>query len=361
MQNLRDVLDSSGSAGLDMATIVLIDEPGQRCDAAEKALLGLDPKYLRIRVISPAQLDYAVTHYKPDLLVLNIACESDELKCVRNVIYEYPYIPLLIMGEASIANATMASTALIMGASDFIEVPATSGDDELFATSMRIHISQLTNTDISGEQSRLDGEKYFHVVSSPPQVQTKVEIVVIGVSAGGPNALAILLETLPATLSVPIIIAQHMPEAFTGQFAESLNGISKLHVQEAYEGARVMPGQIWVAKGDHHLRVERDGETPVLSLNKGPRLHYVRPAVDILFESVEQAYGANVLAVILTGMGRDGLQGCEQLKKSGATVLVQDEKTSAVWGMPKVIQNAGLADQVLPLGEIADEITKLTA
>jgi two-component system chemotaxis response regulator CheB len=186
----------------------------------------------------------------------------------------------------------------------------------------------------------------------------------IGVSTGGPAALDILLPGLPANFPLPVLIVQHMPELFTKLFAERLNGRCALQVREAVEGEPVRAGSMYIAKGNWHMEVlsgARIGLPPTLHLSQGPPENHCRPAADVLFRSAAAVYGAGVLAVVLTGMGTDGMLGARFIREHGGSVLAQDQASSAVWGMPGAVANAGLAHKVLPLNAIAAEILRLAS
>ncbi len=187
----------------------------------------------------------------------------------------------------------------------------------------------------------------------------RVEIVAIGTSTGGPNALATLLATFPADCPVPLVIVQHMPAAFTSLLAKRLAARVAIGVGEANLGDELHPGRAWIAPGDYHMELTRDAQRAVrLRLHQGPPENSCRPSVDVLFRSVAEVYGAGTLAVVLTGMGQDGLRGCERIREVGGQILVQDEATSVVWGMPGLVARANLADQVLPLEQLAAEIIR---
>lgn len=187
----------------------------------------------------------------------------------------------------------------------------------------------------------------------------RIDLLVIASSTGGPNALNEILPKLPANFPVPILIVQHMPAEFTKSLAERLNNISALEVREAVQGDHPKAGLILIAPGDYHMLLERSSNHQTLvRLNQGLPENSCRPAADVLFRSAAKLYGHNTLALILTGMGRDGLAGSELIKQNGGSVVVQDEPTSVVWGMPGEIAKSGLADAILPLQEIKDEIVK---
>ncbi|MBL8841133.1 MAG: chemotaxis response regulator protein-glutamate methylesterase [Planctomycetes bacterium] len=182
------------------------------------------------------------------------------------------------------------------------------------------------------------------------------EIVAIGVSTGGPPALNALLPAIPASFPLPIVIVQHMPPLFTKLLAQQLATKCQVKVHEAEPGMVLEPGHVYIAPGDYHMVVERAGTQLRLALNQDAPENSCRPAVDPLFRSVARCYGKRVLAVVLTGMGADGMKGAEVIKQAGGSVLAQDEKSSVVWGMPGFVANRGLADAVLPLSDMAAEI-----
>jgi two-component system chemotaxis response regulator CheB len=198
-------------------------------------------------------------------------------------------------------------------------------------------------------------------------MQARVEAIVIGVSTGGPLALELMLPMLPADLPVPVLIVQHMPKLFTGALAERLNRCCSLRVKEAYEGATMEPGTVWLAPGDMHMEVEsrkdsRGGAEVQrrvrVYLHRGRPVNYCRPSVDTLFHSAAQVYGAGTLAVVMTGMGADGLAGAWSVHEAGGTVLTQDEASSVVWGMPGRVTQTGIASATLPLMSLGDELTR---
>ncbi|HEY1065423.1 MAG TPA: chemotaxis-specific protein-glutamate methyltransferase CheB, partial [Pirellulales bacterium] len=197
--------------------------------------------------------------------------------------------------------------------------------------------------------------------SGPPSLQSsasRVDLLAIGASTGGPNALTEVFAALPADFPVPIVVVQHMPPMFTQFFAEQLAKKSRIPTVEAKSGAAVEPGGAWLAPGDFHLTLVRDGTAIRTKLSQEERENACRPAVDPLLRSVAHLYGRNCLTVILTGMGQDGLRGCEAIRAAGGQIIVQDEATSVVWGMPGAVAKAGLADKVMPLSLIAGEIVR---
>jgi two-component system chemotaxis response regulator CheB len=192
--------------------------------------------------------------------------------------------------------------------------------------------------------------------ADPTSPAPPAELVVIGVSTGGPNALAELLPALPADLGTPVLVVQHMPAIFTRLLAERLDRICSLAVREAQDGAPLVPGQVLVAPGGRHLAVVEERGQPRAVCRDDPPEHFCRPAVDVLFRSAAAVFGPRVLAVVLTGMGSDGLAGAQSVVQAGGRVLAQDEASSVVWGMPGSVARAGLAEAVLPLAELAGAI-----
>ena len=188
-----------------------------------------------------------------------------------------------------------------------------------------------------------------------------IDVLAIGASTGGPVALGTLLESLPADFRVPILITQHMPTVFTRLLAKRIDGSAAIRVREAEDGDELEPGLALIAPGDFHVVLERGLTKVTVRLDQGEPVNFCRPSVDVMFRSVADVYGGDVLAVMLTGMGRDGRDGCRDLKANGGMVIAQDEASSVVWGMPGAVVNSGLADFVLGLGAIGPKVAGLVA
>jgi two-component system chemotaxis response regulator CheB len=264
-------------------------------------------------------------------------------------------------------GAKVTIEALACGASDYIAKPSGQANREAAMNVLRQDLIPKIHALTSRKQEALQGSTRAPLLAplapfnSTPISSTPTALL-IGVSTGGPAALDILLPDLPASFSLPVLIVQHMPELFTKLLAERLNCRCPLHVREAVEGEPVCAGSIYIAKGNWHMEVQaglRNYPPVALHLSQGALENHCRPAVDVLFRSAAAVYGAGVLAVVLTGMGSDGMLGARLIREQGGLVLAQDEASSTVWGMPGAVSNAGLAHKVLPLNAIAGEILRL--
>jgi two-component system chemotaxis response regulator CheB len=198
------------------------------------------------------------------------------------------------------------------------------------------------------------------IPSLPSANKPPVELVCIGTSTGGPNALAEVFKTFPADFPVPIVIVQHMPPLFTAMLADRLTANSPIKFHEGAEGQVVEPGHAYIAPGGKHMEVRRVLNRLQLHLHESPPENSCRPAVDVLFRSVVNVCGGNVLGVVMTGMGQDGLRGCELIREQRGQVVVQDEASSVVWGMPGYVAHAGYSDKIVPLNQIAFEMIHRT-
>ncbi len=236
--------------------------------------------------------------------------------------------------------------------------PSSEGGAEAALQCVRDELVERIRTFCRAVRREDEASSAADVVAPPPASRRPgpVEALAIGVSTGGPNALAALLPCLPADLSIPVLIVQHMPALFTEMLASRLAQRSVLPIGEGVSGRRVEPGHVYLAPGDYHMLVERRGATIVLRTNQDGPENFCRPSVDVLFRSVADVYGDGALSVVMTGMGQDGLEGCRRIREAGGSILVQDEATSVVWGMPGYVARAGLADAILPLDRLGIEI-----
>ena len=296
----------------------------------------------------------------PDLVILDIEMpEMDGLTTLSHLHERHPKTPVIMFSSHTELGAAATLEALSRGASDFFAKPGGAGGVE---ASRQIIRSELVPA-IRALRPRKTNVRAELVPTKRPAPRatpsaSRIDLVAIGASTGGPNALAELFAALPADFPVPILVVQHMPPMFTQMLAERLTKNSKIKTVEAKTGMELEPGRAWIAPGDHHLVVVRDAVRTRTKVHQDPPENACRPAVDPLLRSVASVYGANCLAIILTGMGQDGLRGCEAIRTAGGQILAQDEATSVVWGMPGYVARAGLADKVLPLSLLAGEILR---
>ncbi len=301
-----------------------------------------------------------IPQLNPDVVTLDIEMPGltglETLVEIRKV---YPTLPVIMFSTLTERGAGATLDALAAGASDYVTKPANVGSMtagmQAVRESLIPKIKALCARVLGAVQPpprRREAPPVALGSSSP----SRVDILAIGVSTGGPNALAALLPELPGDLPVPIVIVQHMPPVFTKLLAQRLDAKTALRVGEGYDGARVLPGTAWIAPGDHHMEVWRKGVEVLLRTTSEPPENSCRPAVDPLFRSVAGLYGRRSLGLILTGMGQDGLRGCEHIREAGGQILAQDEASSVVWGMPGAV--APIADRILPLDELPRELMR---
>lgn len=304
------------------------------------------------------------TALNPDIVLLDIEMpEMDGLETVRELRKINSRVPIIMFSTLTERGASATLEALASGATDYVTKPSNVNGAATMETITSELIPKIRVLSRLTTREAFLSERKF-VPSAPvvsvSRVLVPAQVVVIGVSTGGPDALARVIPTLPADFPVPVLIAQHMPPIFTSMLAARLSAKSSLPVRECLPGEWLKPGSVLIAPGDFHMIVEAEGRGVRVQTHQGPRENFCRPSVDVLFRSVAAVYGTRTLAVILTGMGQDGLQGCEMLRSQGARVYVQDEATSVVWGMPGFVARAGLADKVLPLQQIGAEIVTAT-
>ena len=307
-----------------------------------------------------------IPQVNPNLVILDIEMpDMDGLAVLARIRKLHPDIRVIMCSVLTTHRAAVTLEALMLGASDYIAKPSPDGQLaqvlESFGKELVPKMRQLFHGagTVAASVPSLRPRPLPVPLLVPAKPQTiHREVVAIGVSTGGPNALADLFSSLPADFAKPILIVQHMPAIFTRLLAERLKNRTGFDVVEATDGMLVEPGRAIIAAGDYHMRLERQGTQVRIRLDQGAPENSCRPAVDVLFRSVEKTYGGAVIAVILTGMGQDGLRGVEQLKRSGALILAQDNKSSVVWGMPGAIADAGLADAVLDLHAIVPAILR---
>lgn len=310
---------------------------------------------------------------KPDLVTLDLEMpELDGLETLKALRREHPRLPVIMLSRFTERGAAATSQAMLLGANDYVTMPdepANINDamrriQEQLIPKIKLLTRRWGTAPEEAQSSALrqaadePGRKRLALRSCEAP---RIEVVAIGVSTGGPVALATILPELPRDFPVPILIVQHMPPEFTRRLADQLRSKSAIDVSEAAANDLIFPGHAWLAPGGYHMLVVRDGHGARLRVTTSAPENYCRPSADVLFRSVAEAYGAASLAVVLTGLGQDGLRGCEQIRAAGGQVLAQDESSSVVWGMPGAVARAGLADQVVPLDQLGAEIIRRVA
>lgn len=306
-----------------------------------------------------------IPQVNPDVVTLDMEMpEMDGLETLRELRKIYPLLPVIMFSTLTSRGATSTLDALSLGANDYVTKPANVGSvvaamqsvrQELVPKVKALCVWHAKAAACNVPQSKLTAKGTSTAVKRERK-DLPVDVVAIGVSTGGPNALSKILPCLPADFPVPIVIVQHMPPLFTKHLADRLNLNSQIAIAEAQPGDILKPGTAWIAPGNFHMTLQRHVSEVRIETNQNPPENSCRPAVDTLFRSVAETYGPNVLACVLTGMGQDGKRGCEIVRDAGGIVLAQDEATSVVWGMPRAVVHAGLADSIEPLDQIASKI-----
>jgi two-component system chemotaxis response regulator CheB len=304
---------------------------------------------------------------RPDLVVLDVEMPvKDGLVTLRELRARDSTMPVIMCSSLTQRGARVTIEALASGAGDYVAKPTGhAGRDaatRALAQELIPKILALTGRAQTRPAAAAPARTVLPMPPPKPLVPTKPSVLAIGVSTGGPAALDILLPELSANFPLPVFIVQHMPEVFTRLLAERLSRRCSLRVCEAAEGMPATSGGVYIARGNWHMEAvapARPGAPATIHLTQDPPENHCRPAVDTLFRSTARVYGPGVLAVVLTGMGYDGLAGSRVIREQGGSVLAQDQATSTVWGMPGAVAQAGLAYKVLPLAAIAPEILRV--
>jgi two-component system, chemotaxis family, protein-glutamate methylesterase/glutaminase len=308
----------------------------------------------------------------PDLVTLDLEMpQLDGVEVLRRLRTDRSPVGVLMLSAFTSEGAAATTEALRLGAFDFVLKPVSDNLQASAATlrqklSERIaaftHSRNLTQPApvTAWQQKSITASRIpaSRIVSA--QTAELPQVVVLGISTGGPEALNRVIPQLPANLAAPMFIVQHMPPLFTKSLADDLNARSQLHVTEAVDGQLAFPGDCLVAPGGKQMKIERTDAGPVVQITDDPPENSCRPAVDYLFRSAAHHYGSKVLGVIMTGMGNDGTLGCRLLKRRGATVLAQDKESCVVFGMPSVVIADGLADRVVSLPDMSAAILGAT-
>lgn len=344
-----------------MAVInVLIVDDSSVVRRTLKTVLSSDPE---INVVGSASdgregVDLGLK-LKPDLVILDVDMpKMNGLEVLAELKANNPELPIIMFSSLVQKGSLITLDAISLGADDYYCKPSTGSAEETIEL-LKKELLPRIKAIFKKNQSTSGLFKLPPVLKKENRDLSKLsppKLLAIGVSAGGPDALKTLLLALPAPLPIPAIITQHMPPDFTKSLADHLNSQTRHSVIEASEGDQLVPGRFLLAPGDYHMIVKESTAGNCVSLTQTPPENYCRPAVDPMLRSASKVYGSSVLVVILTGMGQDGLQGCKAVHEAGGRIIVQDQATSVVWGMPGTIFREGLADEALSIHDLPSAI-----
>lgn len=315
-----------------------------------------------------------VERQKVDVVVLDIEMPvMDGMTALPLIIKAQPGIKVIMASTLTLKNAEISLQALQAGASEYIPKPTSTGAISSagdFRRELTEKVKALGMAARGGMAAVAAGAKPAGTavagrgLARKPIVlrampRTVPDVIAIGSSTGGPQALFEVMKSLAGNVSQPVLITQHMPATFTRLLAEHISRVSGIQCSEAVEGEAIIGGRAYVAPGDYHMTIEAEGQNKVIRLNQNPPENFCRPSVDPMLRSLSKIYGSRLLVLILTGMGHDGQRGSEVVTASGGAVIAQDEATSVVWGMPGAVAGGGLCSAVLPLKEIGPQVLKL--
>ena len=352
-------------------------------------MLSSDPA---IEVVGTAADPYVardmIKQLHPDVLTLDVEMpRMDGVSFLRNLMRLHPW-PVVMVSSLTERGADVTLEAMDLGAVDFVTKPKIDlahtfenyADEICRKVKMASRVSRemlarqyaryAANKEVKPKVETMPTFKVTDKLSADAVIQkqttparhfkTTDKIIAIGASTGGTEAIKEVLMRLPATCP-GIVISQHIPAAFSEPFANRMNSVSQMTVFHAQDGQQILPGHVYIAPGDKHLLVERDGARYVVRLNDGPPVNRHKPSVDVMFRSVAQNCGINAVGLILTGMGADGAMGLKEIQEAGAPTIAQDQKTSVVWGMPGEAVKLGAADKILPLEAIPKQILEMVS
>ena len=319
----------------------------------------------------------AIERTDVDIVLLDIEMPNmDGLTALPKLLKAKPDVVVIMASSLTARNADISLRALRMGATDYVTKPSSreamrEADDFKRDLVEKVRALGRRHAD-AGHAPRVrpalaDARfapplpKGEPVIQLRPGSKVKPEVLAIGSSTGGPQALAECLRTITKSINLPILITQHMPPTFTSILATHIGQLTGWPSAEAKDGDVIQGGHVYVAPGGHHMLVEAEGTRKVIRLSDAPPEHFCRPSVDPMLRSIAKAYGSSVLVLILTGMGQDGRAGGEEIVKQGGTIIAQDKATSVVWGMPGAVATSGLCSAVLALKDLGPHIAKLAA
>ncbi|WP_415716424.1 protein-glutamate methylesterase/protein-glutamine glutaminase [Maridesulfovibrio sp.] len=343
-----------------MINVVVVDDSA----FMRKAISTMLQKDPGIRVVATARDGEeglrVIRKHNPDVVTLDIEMpKMDGLTALRHIMMEMPR-PVLMVSSLTTEGAEATLKAMDLGAVDFI--PKQLSKVSLDIVKIENDLISKVKT-VARRKMRPVPRLRSAAAQRRPAITVKTQlgrakrdVVVIGVSTGGPPAVQKILSSLPKDFPAGIVIAQHMPKAFTGPFANRLNGVSQLNVKEAETGDRLLPGHVFVAPGGSHLIVDQKVSRIDLIVTPEPKEALYKPSANVLVSSVAKSLGRRALGVILTGMGNDGRDGIRELKSKGGRAIAQSDSSCVVYGMPKAIVDDGLADEIVDIDDMANAI-----
>ena len=378
-----DPAPSAAAGNADQIRVMLVDDSAVVRGLVTR-ILEEDPGIAVVASVGNGQMALsALDRQDVDVIVLDIEMPiMDGMTALPKLLAADPGVRIIMQSTLTLKGADISMRALEMGAADYIPKPTATRE---LAGGMDFKTELLSKVKALGQARRRDpSRKARPGVSTaprpaapaprpstlhpagPPQLRTHTpevpDVIAIGSSTGGPQALFNLLGTMRAgTVKQPILITQHMPATFPTILAAHISRVSGWDAKEGVDGEVIKSGRVYIAPGDFHMLVEVKGADKIIRLNKNPPENFCRPAVDPMLRSITAAYGKRVLVAILTGMGSDGAKGGQVVVQGGGTVIAQDEATSVVWGMPGAAANAGICSAILPLPDIAPWMIKLAS
>ncbi|MEO8713579.1 MAG: chemotaxis response regulator protein-glutamate methylesterase [Acetobacteraceae bacterium] len=351
---------TSQRAGQSAIRVLICDDSAVMRAAVARVLEGDPAIEVVARAANGAQALEAVKRQPVDVVVLDIEMPvMDGLAALPLLLRAAPRLRVVMASTLTTRGADVTLRALRLGAADYVAKPSATGE----------YSSEAFRHDLLGKVKALGGRRPLSpAIGAPaerplppmrPRPLAAPLLLAIGASTGGPQALFALMAALGSAVPVPVVVTQHMPAAFTPILAEHMTRAGQLPCAEAREDEALLPGQVYLAPGDRHLLIERTEDGPRVRLATTPPVNFCRPSVDPMLESAAVSYDGRVLVAMLTGMGRDGLDGTRRVIAAGGVAIAQDEASSVVWGMPGAIARAGLCHAVLALAEIAPRLLDL--
>ncbi|HTY66542.1 MAG TPA: chemotaxis response regulator protein-glutamate methylesterase [Alphaproteobacteria bacterium] len=377
MANVVAETQTARGAGQSPIRVMVVDDSAVIRGLLTRTLEA-DPDITIVASVGNGQMAIsAIARQDTDVVILDIEMPvMDGLTALPKILAAAPDVKVIVASTLTQKNAQISLKAMSAGAADYLAKPssselnaATAFKRELIDKVKALGDARRRRRATTAKPATAEELPFRPVVSSRPTAPTTIalraasavrpSVIAIGSSTGGPQALLAVLGGLPASVQQPIIITQHMPPTFTTILAQHLSRASGRQAAEGVDGEAIVPGRIYLAPGDFHMKVEARGAARVIRLAKDPPENFCRPAVDPMLRSLSEVYGSGVLCVILTGMGADGTKGGEAVIAAGGTVIAQDEATSVVWGMPGAAAAAGICSAILPISHIAPHIVRL--